>query len=83
MSNAVSLFGNAIPGNQEPDEEIVARLEYLLERARAGLITGLAHASVENNGWTDYGVLGKCNWAMMIGAVARLNHRMLKRDAED
>ena len=79
-TNVASLFGQAVPGPAEADPEIVERLEYLLARAKGGVLTGFAHAGVEANGWIDHGWVGKVNMAMLLGATARLFHRMLKRD---
>ena len=57
-------------------EDVVAQLESLLEKARAGDINGFAHAVTYADGsigigWTDHEDYGK-----LLGVVARLQVRL-------
>lgn len=81
-TNVASLFGQAVRGVVKADPEIIRHLEELLEKARGGLFSGLAYATVEANGSTGSGWAGDANFSETLGAVSRLQYRMLKRDDE-
>lgn len=75
MSNITSLTGAAVPGVREPDPEIVALAEELLEKAKDGRLHGLAFVTVIDDhvgtGWAG----AACRHLMLAGAT-RLQWRM-------
>jgi hypothetical protein len=74
VSNVISLAPGNVPG--EPDPDIIAVLESLLERARQGHLTGLAYATVALDGAQGTGWSGVAGTRHPLGtAVMMLNHR--------
>lgn len=74
MSNVIALAPGNIPG--EPDPEIIATLEGLLERAKSGELTGLAYATVTLDGTQGTGWQGVAGTRHPLGtAVMMLSHR--------
>lgn len=59
---------------QEVDQNVIETLESMLERARAGELTGVAICATtkDNCTVTSYSKLDRT--AMMLGAVTRLQH---------
>lgn len=78
-TSVASLFG-AAPLIPQQVPEVVSRLEYLLARARDGLILGFAHAAVESSGTIDWGWTGKAEVQRMQAAVGRLNHSIFSQE---
>lgn len=74
MSNVVELQPGCIPG--KPNDEIIATLEGLLERAKAGTLTAIAYAIVSVDGSQGTGWDGSAGTRHPLGtAIMMLNHR--------
>ena len=78
MGEVVALSANdPVPGEANP--KIVARLELMLEQARAGEIIGLGVAVVLTGGaqatwWSGH------TWESVAAAIGTLNYRVFARD---
>jgi hypothetical protein len=77
VSNIVPL--GRIVATNEPVESVIAELEGLLERARAGEVRAIAYTIVDGGGYTS------CSWdtgtadaAVLIGGIARLQYSACK-----
>ncbi len=74
MSSVVEFKPGCIPG--KPDEEIIATIETLLERAKSGDLSSIAYATTsvdgkKGTGWT--GIAGTRD--PLAAAISMLNHR--------
>lgn len=73
MTKIVALNGNIIPGQPNPD--IVADLEFLLEQAKSGSLAAFAfctvYADVKGTGWSGNGGTRDS----LHAAIAMLQHR--------
>jgi len=78
MSNVISLAPGNVPG--EPDPDIIATLEGLLERAKSGEMTGIAYATVAIDGTQGTGWNGVAGTRHPLGtAVMMLSYRYAQR----
>ncbi len=59
-------------------EDVIARLEEALEAARAGKVSSIALALVYRDGNTGSGWSYVQNWSLLIGAVTRMQARMIR-----
>lgn len=65
------------------DAGVVDQLELLLERARKGDFAMLAAVAIERDGYPLFVRSDITNRTLMMGALARLHHWMLKRCDDD
>lgn len=75
MKKVISINGGVIHG--EPNPKVVALLEEVLEQARKGEITAVAIATLAPDGCADSNWAHQAEYFSLIGAVARLQHRLL------
>jgi hypothetical protein len=80
MADILSLRG-ATPYSNEPDEEIIAKLEEILKLAKDGQIQGLLYGYVGDARGISRGWVGKADQHDMIAAVSML-HFMVLRSAD-
>lgn len=74
MSAVIPIHGGRRPG--EPDPDLVADLEKLLARARAGDLLALGFATVDEHGKLGTGWVGAGGTRWPLGcAIAMLGHR--------
>ncbi len=73
--SVVSLFG-AAPLVPRAHTDIVERLEFLLGRAKDGLVIGFCYAIIESNGTIATGWDGDAEAFRMQAGAASLNHRI-------
>lgn len=78
MSEIVSLRGAAIPGNQEPQENVVEMLERYLAKAKDGQVRGIVFGIVEANGDYITGWKGDAEATVMLAAASLLAFRIAK-----
>ena len=64
------------------DQGIVKELENLLGRAKAGEITGMAFVALCPGDFTTYSSVGRLTRGV-IGALALLQHQLMKNDIEE
>ena len=69
------------PAAGEVNPEVVKELEELLDKARAGDITGLAYVSLHAGDFSTAASAGRLTRGV-IGALAILQHRLIKLDEE-
>jgi hypothetical protein len=69
------------PLGGEPDPAVVERLLDLLEKARAGEITGIAYATLHPGDVSTYDNAGRATRGL-LGALLLLQFEMCKADAE-
>lgn len=75
--NVTSLHGAVVPDG-EPNPNCVAKLEELLERAKAGDVTGIALAALHSDNTASTAVVGNVGPYSLLGAVD-----MARRDLQD
>lgn len=63
---------------KRPDAECVAALEYLLEKAKAGHITGIIAACVDGSGNTFQQWGGLIHTARMVGSIEMLKFAVIR-----
>lgn len=74
MSNVVKLKGETLP--EEPDQDIIAKLEQLLELARSGNLRGIAYATVASQLVLGTGWVGTAGTRYPLsGAIGMLHTR--------
>lgn len=77
MGEVVNAFGQSLV--PDPDQEIIDKLDELLDRAKRGELTGIAYAMVRPNGAVGTGWVGEnCSSNDMLGAVAALQVRYVR-----
>ena len=81
MTNVQSLRGEPII-TREANPNVVARLEMLLDEARAGEIQSLAYVAEYWDDQTAFSLAGGCSRSM-IGAVALLQAAMIAEAREE
>jgi len=59
-------------------ENIIELLEYALVEARAGRLSSIAIATVDRDGCTESAHSAPPSYGLLIGAVARLQHRLIE-----
>lgn len=74
MSNVRALPGATIPN--EPNPNVVEKLEMLLKLAQSGEIRSLAFAYLNSEGTATTGWNHEANYFGMCGAVGYLMHRL-------
>lgn len=77
-AQVVTIDGLPLASPGDPDEEVVAQLEALLERARNGEVVAVSivHSNADGStGWVQFGT--SLNTLAMIGELERLKARML------
>lgn len=73
MSKVVAFKDHIIPG--DPNLEIVADIEQLLDEAKSGALTGFAYAAIRDND-NGTGWCGNAGTREALGAaIMMLNHR--------
>ena len=73
--SVVGLFGQHVSAAGEPDPQIVAAVERLLDAAKNGGIVSLAYTACKPSGGTvSYFTFGEGSGVMVAGAVALLSH---------
>lgn len=76
--NIVSLYGPLPEQKSEPDANVVAELERLLEAARAGEIVGLVGSYLHKNGAASYSFAGIVGKYAVIGGLECAKERVLR-----
>jgi hypothetical protein len=79
----VTLRGAAPPVPTEPDQEVVGKLEELLQLAKDSQLTGLVYGLVFANQDITTGWAGKADSHTMIAAATIVQHRVLAFEVED
>lgn len=68
--------------DRRPDHDVVALLEQLLARAKAGDIQAIALVTEDSGRCTGSAIAGDCNAFQMLGALRMLEHRMMAEKVE-
>lgn len=69
---------------RKPNENVVVRLEELLEEARAGETIGIAYVALNRESFATTGFVGVHHWQLgVLGGVALLQDRILKALQDD
>lgn len=63
----------------EPDTDVVARLEEVLERAKSGDVSMVAIATVERDGAAQWCFSYLSNTSTMLGAIERMKHQIIQK----
>lgn len=77
MDNVVGLNGGSVP-SFEPDPELVAGLEELLEMSRSGEIVSLAGVLLHRDECTSYRLVGSQSGRGMLGALHMLSAELIE-----
>lgn len=83
MTKIIGLYGQHVPGTQEPVESVVEALEEMLADAKAGTIIGLACAYVSNNHRAGYRLCGYLSGYSAIGAAQIVVTELISSAMED
>jgi len=85
MAENVTVFpGLSAPaGHHEVDQELVERLESLLEDAKTGVLVSLAYAGVANHELIKTSWVGRCNRGLTGYAIAKLHHEFFTACEDD
>lgn len=75
MTNVKAINGNILPN--EPNPRVVALLEAELEKAKRGDIKAVAIATIDSDGCGDGYWAHQSSYFSLIGAVARLQQRLV------
>lgn len=75
MSNVKAINGHIVPG--EPNPQVVALLEKALDEARKGEISAVAIATLSPDGCSYSEWAHKADYYALLGAVARLQQRLV------
>src|SRR6185312_11778006 len=79
VSSVVPLRGSHLQifKHGEPNEEVVAKLEEMLEEARSGYLRAFAYARVTADRNIIHGWAGSCDQHDMTAAIAKLSFRFM------
>lgn len=66
----------------QPVDEVVKELEELIAKARAGEVRSVAYVTINRDGTSSAVHAGTSQWLHLVGALRRLEHRILMRDEE-
>lgn len=79
MSKIVSLAGDPLPDNREPQQQLVAYLREVLEKAESGEIQGVALVHLDYDRTANWAVAGLIGGYTLLGAATAL-HSFLADD---
>lgn len=78
MGAVVSLSGDTLPATRgNPDSDVIDTLRMLLEKAEAGLISGLAYATVEQGSMIVHDWSGAADGNYLMASVNLLHHSFM------
>lgn len=77
MADIVDLHGRPIDGAKCEQHGVVAVLEMLLEKAKAGDIVAIAYVTLNHDNWTGDGFSHWNDYRLMLGSIDLLKHRAL------
>lgn len=77
MSAHITHLREVFPVPGQPNPEVVAYAEQLLEMAKSGEIVALAAATVHKDGSTGGGYVHSDNWGTLIGSLTVLTKRVV------
>ena len=76
-SNIVNLKGTSLACPGYPDKSVIERLKWVLERAEAGEVTGIAYAVLHFDNAVSDGFAGARS-IMLVGSIEAMKYRLLK-----
>lgn len=76
--NVVSMSGDPIPVG-EPDPELIAEIEYLLDQAKSGQIITATWAALHSDGSTARGFCGGWFSMSLVGQMVALQNDVLRQ----
>lgn len=80
--NVIGLHGRLVLEAQPPNEDLIRRVESLLEKARSGEVQGMAGAYLYRDGSTGSLNVGVHSYGLFGRALACLNLASQQLDAE-
>ena len=83
VSNVVSISGGGVPEAGQRNDDIVAAVREILERAEAGEIQALAYAHMNDDSTVGHGFSGDTISYALVGALHMVSRAMMTDLAED
>lgn len=65
-----------------PNQDVIDRLQRLLDEAHTGKLQAFAYAGIDDQGWQEFSWKGNSKVSVLISAVTRLWYSLLKADHE-